>query len=466
MPSSSYDVLIIGAGIAGPALAHALATKTYGKRSTPLRIAVLERSMAKPDRMVAELLQPGGVMSLKQLGLESCLGAFDSAPLSGFYVMRGADNGIYAPFPEGHEARAFEHGAFVMALRDRARRAPNVDFIETTVTALLENEDTNRIIGVSACKTGGQPEAYFADLVVVADGGLSKFRTAVLGHMPYEPTQMGYLAGLIVKDLTLPVAKCATMIVLKRAGPVVLYELPNNECRMLVEFKEPPPDLKEHILRDVVPQLPASVRAPILNALETSRLRRAPHYYLPSMKQGESSKAGAFLMGDSLNMRHPLTAGGMTVALNDAVILSDLLADIEDFGNWNEVSAVLRNWHHLRKPLASTINTMSMSWAGLFAAEGEAFDIMQDGAFKFFGKGPEYSEEPMALAAGIAQSPLRLARSSLAIALYSIWVLFTHPRAGSKYAPPVYEYPMLFVKALNVIWTMGMVMGPVLWAEM
>ncbi|KAG1803519.1 squalene epoxidase-domain-containing protein [Suillus variegatus] len=156
----------------------------------------------------------------------------------------------------------------------------------------------------------------------------------------------------------------------------------------------------------------------------------------------------------------------MTVALNDAVILSDLLADIEDFGNWNEVSAVLRKWHHLRKPLASTINTMSMSWAGLFAAEGEAFDIMQDGAFKFFGKGPEYSEEPMALAAGIAQSPLRLARSSLAIALYSIWVLFTHPRAGSKYAPPIYEYPMLFVKALNVIWTMGMVMGPVLWAEM
>ncbi|KAG2098259.1 uncharacterized protein F5147DRAFT_583218 [Suillus discolor] len=193
--------------------------------------------------MVAELLQPGGVMALKQLGLESCLGDFESASLSAFYVMRGADNGIYAPFPEGHEARAFEHGSFVMALRDRARRAPNVDFIETTVTALIENED-ERVVGVSTCQAGGQPESYFADLVVVADGGLSKFRTAVLGHMPYEPSQMGYLAGLLVKDLTLPVAKCATMIVLKGAGPVVLYELPNNECRMLVEFKEPPADLK------------------------------------------------------------------------------------------------------------------------------------------------------------------------------------------------------------------------------
>jgi hypothetical protein len=31
---------------------------------------------------------------------------------------------------------------------------------------------------------------------------------------------------------------------------------------------------------------------------------------------------------------------------------------------------------------------------------GEAFDIMQEGAFKFFGKGAEYYEEPMSLAAG------------------------------------------------------------------
>ncbi|KAG2057412.1 squalene epoxidase-like protein [Suillus hirtellus] len=463
--SPSYDVLIVGAGVAGPALAHALATKTYAKRATPLRIALLERSLSKPDRIVAELLQPGGVTALKELGLESCLADVGSVSLSGYYVLR-QENGVCASFPQGHDARAFDHGAFIMALRDRARRAPNVDVIETTVAGLIESEDTHRVIGVRASKAGGQLESYYADLVVLADGSSSKFRTAVLGNMPYEPSQKGYLAGLIVKDLKLPVPKYATMIVLKGAGPVILFELPNNEYRMLVEMKESPPDLKAHILRDVIPQLPLSVHAPILNALETSRLRRVPHHYLPAMKQGESSKAGAFLLGDSLNMRHPLTAGGMTVALNDAVILSDLLANIENFGNWDEISAILRKWHHLRKPLASTINTMSMSWAGLFAADGEAFDIMQVGAFKFFGKGPEYSEMPMSLAAGITQSPLLLARSSLVIAIYSIWVLFTHPRAGSKYAPPIYEYPMLFVKALNVIWTMGMVMGPVLWAEM
>ncbi|KAG1738533.1 squalene epoxidase-domain-containing protein [Suillus lakei] len=405
---SSYDVLIVGAGVAGPALAYALATKTCNKRDAPLRIALLERSLSKPDRIVAELLQPGGVAALRKLGLESCLEELGSVSLLGYHVLRG-EQGICAPFPEGHDARAFEHGEFIMALRDRARRAPNIDMIETAVTGLIEDESTHRVIA------GGQPESHFADLVILADGSLSKFRTAVLGHMPYEPSQRGYLAGLIVKDL-------------KLAG--------------------------------------AQYAAPILNALETSRVRRVPHYYLPPTKQGEYSKAGAFLLGDSLNMRHPLTAGGMTVALNDVVILSDLLANIESFGNWNEISVVLRKWHHMRKPLASTINTMSMSWAGIFAAEGEAFDIMQEGAFKFFGKGAEYSKEPMSLAAGITHSPLLLARSSLAIAFYSIWVLFTHPRPGKKSAPQFYEYPLLLVKALNVIWTIGIVMGPVMWAEM
>ncbi|KAG1836885.1 squalene epoxidase-domain-containing protein [Suillus subalutaceus] len=461
----SYNVLIVGAGVAGPALAYALATKTYEKRDVPLRIALLERSLSKPDRIIAEFLQPGGVTALKKLGLESCLGELGSISLSGYHVLRGGQS-ICSSFPEGHVAETFDHGAFIMALRDRARRAPNIDVIETTVTSLIENKDTHRVIGVLASKAGGQPQSYFADLVVLADGSSSKFRTAVLGNMPYEPLQGGYFAGLIVKDLKLLMPEYATMAVLKGAGPVIIFELPDNTHRVLIELKRPPPDIKEHIIHDIIPQLPSSARAPILNALETSRVRRVPHYYLPPTKQGGSSKAGAFLLGDSLNVRHPLTAGGMTVALNDVVIISDLLAHIENFGNWDEISAVLRKWHHMRKSLAHIINVMSMGWAGIFAAEGEAFDIMQEGAFKYFGKGAEYADEPMSLAAGITHSPLLLARNSLAIVIYSIWVLFTHPRPGNKSAPQFYEYPLLFIKALNVIWTIGMVMGPVMWAEM
>lgn len=62
---AEYDVVIIGAGIAGCTMAHALATLDSAR---PLKIALLERSLAEPDRIVGELLQPGGMNALKSLG--------------------------------------------------------------------------------------------------------------------------------------------------------------------------------------------------------------------------------------------------------------------------------------------------------------------------------------------------------------------------------------------------------------
>lgn len=243
MPSDHYDVLIVGAGVAGPSLAHALATKTSTKRATPLRIALLERSLSKPDRIVAELLQPGGVESLEKLGLKSCIEDIGSVPSLGFNVIRG-DQAICASFPSGTQGCSFDHGSFIMALRERAREAPNVDMIEATVTGLIEDR-SQRVIGVSASQAGGQPESYHADLVILADGSLSKFRTTLLGEISHDISPQGYFAGLVVKDLKLPKARYATTVVMENAGPIILFELPNNEYRMMVELKNPPPaDLK------------------------------------------------------------------------------------------------------------------------------------------------------------------------------------------------------------------------------
>ena len=59
-----------------------------------------------------------------------------------------------------------------------------------------------------------------------------------------------------------------------------------------------------------------------------------PNSFLPPVEQGTAvTKKGVFLIGDSWNMRHPLTGGGpgMTVALNDVVVLRDLLGSVDDF---------------------------------------------------------------------------------------------------------------------------------------
>lgn len=56
-------MIIVGSGVLGSALATVLARD--GRQVT-----VIERNMNEPNRIVGEVLQPGGYQALKALGLE------------------------------------------------------------------------------------------------------------------------------------------------------------------------------------------------------------------------------------------------------------------------------------------------------------------------------------------------------------------------------------------------------------
>jgi squalene monooxygenase len=71
--SHKADIVIVGAGIIGCALAVA-----FGNQGRS--VIVLERSLKEPDRIVGELLQPGGVRALEKLGLA---GTIEQAGLAG-----------------------------------------------------------------------------------------------------------------------------------------------------------------------------------------------------------------------------------------------------------------------------------------------------------------------------------------------------------------------------------------------
>ncbi|XP_023637215.1 squalene epoxidase 5 [Capsella rubella] len=63
------DVLIVGAGVGGSALAYALAKD--GRR-----VHVIERDMKEPERMMGEFMQPGGRLMLFKLGLQANAAAY------------------------------------------------------------------------------------------------------------------------------------------------------------------------------------------------------------------------------------------------------------------------------------------------------------------------------------------------------------------------------------------------------
>lgn len=247
MWSTNYDVLIVGAGIAGSALAHALSSL---ERPKPLRICLLERSLAEPDRIVGELLQPGGVMALRKLGMEQCLENIDAIPAQGYCVVLDGEL-VHIPYPDSYQGRSFHHGRFIQALRSKAKQAPGVEVVEATVSELIECPVTGRVLGVRATrKSDGRTdpvakETFFADLTVIADGCFSNFRTAVLGQTGVKPEVKGHFVGVILEDVRLPMPQHGTVVLVKGHGPVLLYQIGQHDTRMLVDLKNPlPSDIK------------------------------------------------------------------------------------------------------------------------------------------------------------------------------------------------------------------------------
>ncbi|RHZ87496.1 hypothetical protein Glove_34g117 [Diversispora epigaea] len=109
-----YDLIVIGAGIVGCATAF-----TFGNQGR--KVLLIERDMSEPDRIVGELLQPGGVIVLEKLGLKDCLENIDSIPCYGYGVFY-KNECVHVPYPKiknniSYQGRSFHHGRFVMNLR-------------------------------------------------------------------------------------------------------------------------------------------------------------------------------------------------------------------------------------------------------------------------------------------------------------------------------------------------------------
>lgn len=113
MTGDDTDAIIVGAGVIGCALAVTLAKQNRN-------VVLIERDMSEPDRIVGELLQPGGVKALTELGLRHCLEGIDAIPEYGYQVMY-KDEKVLIPYvgrdESSRQGRSFHHGRFISNLR-------------------------------------------------------------------------------------------------------------------------------------------------------------------------------------------------------------------------------------------------------------------------------------------------------------------------------------------------------------
>ena len=143
-----------------------------------------------------------------------------------------------------------------------------------------------------------------------------------------------------------------------------------------------------------------SLQKPFEEAVTSyDRLKSMPNSFLPpSMNKID----GLIMLGDAMNMRHPLTGGGMTVAFNDVVLLKQCLSP-EIVPNFNDTKLVLeqmRRFHWKRKSLSSVINILAQALYSLFAADDELLHALQEGCFRYFQLGGRCIDDPVGMLSG------------------------------------------------------------------
>ncbi|XP_044474159.1 squalene monooxygenase SE1-like [Mangifera indica] len=413
--AGSTDVIIVGAGVAGSALAYTLAKD--GRR-----VHVIERDLTEPDRIVGELLQPGGYLKLVQLGLEDCVNTIDAQEVFGYALFKdGKSNKVSYPlenFNSDISGRSFHNGRFIQRMRERAASLSNVSLEQGTVTSLIEEEGT--VKGVTYRNKTGQELTTYAPLTVVCDGCCSNFRRSLSKPKVEIPS---CFVGLILENCELPY-KNHGHVILADPAPILFYPISSTEIRCLVDVpgqKVPSisnGEMRNYLTTVVAPQIPGELCSAFMTAIDKGNIRTMTNRSMPA---APSPTPGALLLGDSFNMRHPLTGGGMTVALNDIVVLRDLLRPLGDLNDASALCKHLESFYTLRKPVASTINTLAGALYKVFCASSDpSRNELRQACFDYLSLGGGFTNGPISILSGLNPRPLSLVSHFFAVAIYGV----------------------------------------------
>lgn len=174
-----------------------------------------------------------------------------------------------------------------------------------------------------------------------------------------------------------------------------------------------------------------------------------PNSFLPP---STNKTPGVAILGDALNMRHPLTGGGMTVALNDVLLVSELLSpeNVPDLYDTQVVLKQLRAFHWRRKSVTSIVNILAQALYSLFAADDWQLKYLQRGCFRYFQLGGKCISEPVGLLGAVIHQPFVLFYHFFSVALFSIWILIKE-NGVLMFPISLIQAVLVFAKACEVI---------------
>ncbi|SFE91704.1 2-polyprenyl-6-methoxyphenol hydroxylase [Chitinophaga sp. CF118] len=311
-------VLISGASVAGPALAHSLSK--YG-----FKVTIIER---------APTIRPGGyavdfrgtaITVLKRMGLLDEIRKFETR--AGKIAVVNKDNKKVASFPDAFTSGELEimRGDLANVLYEATRS--DVEYIfDDTITGLRETGN-----GVNVTFQHGAPRNF--DLVFGADGLHSKVRSIAFGEEANYINHLGLYIAIFTTpnfmDLGMDGVYYSTLG--KRTG--VFGACKGREARASFYFASDP---FNYNYRDVSQQKQVIRERFSGDEWQVPRLLEmmdtAPDFYFDSISQIKMdrwSKGRIALVGDAAHCASPMSGMGTSMAIIGAYILAGELKEAD-----------------------------------------------------------------------------------------------------------------------------------------
>jgi len=308
------DVIVVGGGFAGMSCAAALAARGF-------RVTVLESHLGHDPRFRGELIHPRGVRALDSLGLKAPLLQAGGVPVKGFAVSpKAGEDLLLLPYVKSWgDGLGIDHHAMVHALRVAVGARPGVTLRQgQAVTDVID--EGGRVAGVRL-RNG---EELRAKLVVAADGRQSRVRKS-LGLEP-EQTLLSYTVVATVRGPKLP-WRGFGHVFLGAPGPILAYPYGDELIRLCIDVPLDAPKgrdaMRRYVRENFADCVPQPLRDAMLQSVENDPFEGCATH---SVYTQACAVPGAVLIGDAGGCSHPLTATGMTAAMNDVLVLADELA--------------------------------------------------------------------------------------------------------------------------------------------
>lgn len=397
-----YDVVIVGGGMIGAAIAAGLA-------STDLKVALLEHSrppafeVDQPLDLRVSALSPASIALLDKLGVWQQILGWRSAPYKRMRVWELDPHTAHLPYLAQQCVTEFnaedlgdtqlgcivENRLIQLALLEQVDRSDTVDLVDMDVRSI------DYSAGASLIQLADERE-ILARLVIAADGGNSMVREAAgIGVHQWDYGQMAMIINVAIASEQLDI----TWQQFTPSGPRALLPLPGSHAS-LVWYDAPERIQKLLSLDDQC--LKAEILANFPDCLdEILTIEGRAAFPLRRLHAQQYWKPGVVLAGDSAHQINPLAGQGVNLGLQDADTLLRLMLEALDRGEAPDSAEVLDRYEQIRrKPNLAMMQAMDLFYR-VFSNDRAPIKLVRNLALGAVGFSKPIRNRVIRIAAGL-----------------------------------------------------------------